>query len=131
MAVPITSGSSGEDKQMSIIRRVVSQNDPGLGARLRSCCSLTLALLAGCVALGGCQEPTAGGETGATALWRHRDGAVARSVPYTDDEIVVFNTHEAGRFVPYSTGARVHGDRIYLGTNYGGGEGFYALRLPR
>lgn len=39
--------------------------------------------------------------------------------------------HEAGKFVSYSTGARVHGDRIYLGTNYGGGEGFYALRLPR
>jgi hypothetical protein len=113
------------------IHDTVSQAGLGFRSRFRSGCSLSLFFLAGCAALGGCQEPTAGSETGATALWRHRDGAVARSVPYTDDEIVVFNTHEAGRFVPYSTGARVHGDRIYLGTNYGGGEGFYALRIPR
>lgn len=60
-----------------------------------------------------------------------RNRAGAMSVPYGDEEIAVFNTHEAGKFVPYSTVARLHGDRIYLGTNYGGGEGFYALRLPR
>jgi outer membrane protein assembly factor BamB len=73
------------------------------------------------------------------------DGSILNPLTTTGNVVLVVNgilravtaegkllwQHQAGEFVPYSTGARVHGDRIYLGTNYGGGEGFYALRLPR
>jgi outer membrane protein assembly factor BamB len=73
------------------------------------------------------------------------DGSISNPLTTTGNAVLVVNgilravtaegkllwQHQSGKFVPYSTGARVHGDRIYLGTNYGGGEGFYALRLPR
>ncbi|MBW3571182.1 MAG: PQQ-binding-like beta-propeller repeat protein [Gemmatimonadetes bacterium] len=38
--------------------------------------------------------------------------------------------HDAGETVPYSTGARVQNDIIYIGTSYGDKIGFFALRAP-